>query len=201
MASPWGPAPLLAASAFIPRTTPLPAEVAAAVRRDPTITDAVRQEALAWVEPYGRILARAEAARNADALNEASWAVVVHPGADAFAYERALRQAESACHLDRDNLNYLNTLGVAYYRVGMYQKALATLAQSNKLRRRSDPSDLAFLAMSQHKLGQKEQAQETLVRLRDVMKQPRWAKNAEVQGFLREAEKMLKGKGLDGKSP
>src|SRR5262249_45434482 len=96
MASPQGLAPLLAASAPIPRRTPLPAEVAAAVRRDPTITEPVRQEALAWVEPYGRILARAEAAKNADALNEASWAVVVRPGADAFAYERALREAESA---------------------------------------------------------------------------------------------------------
>jgi WD40 repeat protein len=43
---------------------PLPAaEVAAAVRRDPTITEAVRQKALAQVEPFGRIQVRAEAAR------------------------------------------------------------------------------------------------------------------------------------------
>jgi WD40 repeat protein len=89
MASPQGPAPLLAASALIPGRTPLPAEVAAAVRRDPTITHAVRQQALAWIEPFWRIQVRAEAAKNADALNDASWAVVRQPGADAKADKKA----------------------------------------------------------------------------------------------------------------
>jgi WD40 repeat protein/serine/threonine protein kinase len=55
MASPQAPAPLLVASALLPGRTPLPAEVAAAIRRDPTITDAVRQRALDLVEPYWRI--------------------------------------------------------------------------------------------------------------------------------------------------
>jgi WD40 repeat protein len=55
LASSQGQGPLLAASALLPGRTPLPAEVAAAIRRDPTITDAVRQQALALVEPHGRI--------------------------------------------------------------------------------------------------------------------------------------------------
>jgi WD40 repeat protein len=63
LASPQGQGPLLAASALLPRRTPLPAEVTAAIRRDPTITDAVRQQALAWVEPYGRIHAQQPTAR------------------------------------------------------------------------------------------------------------------------------------------
>jgi hypothetical protein len=75
------------------------------------------------------------------------------------------------------------------------------LVRSNKLRKESDPSGLAFLAMSQHQLGQKEQAQATLARLREVMKQPRWAKNAEAQGFLREAEAVLKTRPASGKGP
>jgi WD40 repeat protein len=62
LSSPLDPGPLLAASALIPGRTPLPVEVAAAVRRDPTITDAVRQQALAWVEQFWRIQVRAEAA-------------------------------------------------------------------------------------------------------------------------------------------
>jgi WD40 repeat protein len=199
MASPWGPAPLLAASALIPRRIPLPAEVAAAVRRDPTITEPVRKAALAWVDRYGRILARAEAAKKADALNDASWAVVLHPGADTSAYERALRQAETACHLDRDNLNYLNTLGVAYYRVGQYQDAIDKLGRCDKLRKESIPDDLAFLAMAQHQLGQKEQARATLERLRLIMKKWQWTANGEAQGFLREAEELLKPKPAIGK--
>jgi hypothetical protein len=71
MASPQGLGPLLAVSALIPGRTPLPEEVAAAVRRDPTITEAVRQQALAWVEPFWRIQVRAKAAKNAEALNAA----------------------------------------------------------------------------------------------------------------------------------
>jgi tetratricopeptide (TPR) repeat protein len=209
---------------------PLPAdEVAAAIRRDPTITEAVRQQALVFwqsevraevvrvVAPlFAKPLLRSEvlAALRADAslrepvrqealklaetfpedaraLNDASWAVVHQPGADAVAYQRALRQAEAACRLGPDNVYYLNTLGVAYYRMGKYQEALDTLGQSDKLQQESIPEDLAFIAMAQHQLGQKEQARTTHARLRETMKQPQWAKKAEAQGFLREAEALL----------
>src|SRR5262249_48091679 len=40
-----------------------PDEAAAAIRRDRTITEAVRQQALAWVEPFWRSHVRYEAAR------------------------------------------------------------------------------------------------------------------------------------------
>jgi WD40 repeat protein len=59
LASPLGQGHMLAASALIPERTPLPSEVAAAVERDPSITEAVRQKALAWVQHFGRIQARA----------------------------------------------------------------------------------------------------------------------------------------------
>jgi hypothetical protein len=61
----------------------------------------------------------------------------------------------------------------------------------------SDPDDLAFLAMVHHKLGQKDQAQATLVRLQDVIRQSQWATNPQAQGFLREAEELLKTKPAD----
>jgi hypothetical protein len=199
MASPWGPAPLLAASALIPGRTPLPAEVAAAIRRDPTITEPVRQQALAWVETFWRIRMRAETARNADALNYASAVVVVNPRADASAYRRALQQAKAACAAMPDDVEYLNTLGIAYYRVGEYKESLDTLERCNKFRNQSMPEDLAFLAMAQHQLGQKERAQATFLRLCETMKQPRWAEDAESQGFLREAEDLLKTKPANGK--
>jgi hypothetical protein len=57
--------------------------------------------------------------------------------------------------------------------------------------------NLAFLAMARHQLGQKGQARETLRRLREVMRQPRWANDAGRQGFLREAEELLQAKGKD----
>jgi WD40 repeat protein/serine/threonine protein kinase len=142
---------------------------------------------------------------NANAPNNASWAVVSQPGADPAAYQRALRQAETACRLAPDNANYLNTLGVAHYRVGDYQKALDTLGRSDKLQKESIkesiPEDLAFLAMAQHQLGQKEQAQATLARLREVLKRPQRAKNAEAQGFLREAAALIDRKTQPEASP
>ena len=58
----------------------------------------------------------------------------------------------------------------------------------------SHPADLAFLAMAQHKLRKKDEAQVTLGRLREVMKNPRWAMDDEVKGFLREAEELIEGK-------
>jgi tetratricopeptide (TPR) repeat protein len=177
----------------------LPEEVAAAIRRDRTITEAVRQQALAWVERFGRIQVRVEAARNAAALNNASAAVVLNPRADASAHRRALQQAKAACAAMPDNVEYLNTLGIAYYRVGEYQESLDTLGRCNKLRNQSNPEDLAFLAMAQHQLGQKERAQATFVRLREIMKQPRWARNAAAQGFLHEAEAVPKTKPAGGK--
>jgi hypothetical protein len=76
------------------------------------------------------------------------------------------------------------------------------LEQSEKLNAMqigTQPADLAFLAMAHQQLGHKEQAQATLVRLRGVMKQSRWAQDAEAQGFLREAEELIAGKAADKK--
>jgi hypothetical protein len=200
-------------------------EVLAAIRADATINHSVRQEALKLAETY---------TENANALNDASWAVVSKPGADPAAYERALRQAEAACRLAPNNAMYLNTLGVAHYRVGKYPEALQTLTRSDLAfafwnwsraksagartvaavaagtgeagpftalacflggtLRYSRPADLAFLAMAQHQLGQKEPAQATLARLRQTMKQPSEAKNVEAQHFLREAEALIDSK-------
>jgi hypothetical protein len=51
--------------------------------------------------------------------------------------------------------------------------------------------NLAFLAMTQHYLGHAKEAQAGLQRLREQMKEPRWAGNAEAHAFLREAEALL----------
>lgn len=56
------------------------------------------------------------------------------------------------------------------------------------------PANLAFLAMAQQQLGKKDEAKATLARLREIMKQERWAKDAEARGFLHEAEGLTEGK-------
>jgi tetratricopeptide (TPR) repeat protein len=162
--------------------------VLAALRKDPTLSAADREFARQVVQTHQE---------DAGALNEAAWKVVKTRDAGRDAYALALRQAEAAVRLDPGTWAPLNTLGVAQYRLGRYADALATLTKSEKLNIAQvgiQPADLAFLAMAQHHLGQKEKAQASLERLREIMKQPRWAKNEEAQGFLREAEALMKEK-------
>jgi WD40 repeat protein/serine/threonine protein kinase len=156
-------------------------------RSDKTIREEVRQKALALAESWRQ---------DPTILNEASWAVVCKPSADASAYRLALRQAEEACRLSPGDGGLLNTLGAAQYRVGLYQQAVDTLARSDQLNairfQGSHPSDLTFLTMANYHLGQTEKAHGYLNRLRETMKKAEWAQNEEAQAFLREAEEVMK---------
>jgi hypothetical protein len=51
--------------------------------------------------------------------------------------------------------------------------------------------DFAFLAMTHHQLGHAKEAEAELQLLRERIKVPRWAQDAQAQGFLREAEELL----------
>jgi Flp pilus assembly protein TadD len=142
-------------------------------------------------------LAQTHSEENPAQLNEDAWKVVKTRNVGKDTYGRALREAQAAVHLAPKDGNILNTLGVAQYRMDRYADALATLTKSDKLNANKEgslPSDLAFLAMTQHQLGKKEEAKTTLRELREVMKQPRWASDTEVSGFLREAEELIEGK-------
>ena len=139
---------------------------------------------------------RADVPEGPEQLNDAAWRVVRERRASPEEYARALEQSVAAVRGAPENGNILNTLGVAQYRTGRYADALATLTKSEKMNATTDgshPADLAFLAMAQHVLGRKKEAQETLERLHDVMKNLRWFKDPEARGFLREAEETLKG--------
>jgi len=129
------------------------------------------------------------------ALNERAWELVKLPNGEMSNYRAALRYSEEGCQLEPENGLSLNTLGVAYYRVGNFEKAIATLLRSHEANKSvvwgSLPADVAFLAMTQHQLGHATEAQAVLSRLRERMKDPRWAKDDEAQGFLREAEALL----------
>jgi len=159
------------------------------IEKDTSLRPEVRQQAVEiakrrWEDPL--------------ILNNLSWGVAAHPGAVPKAYAIAVRQAEAACRLEPDNGLYVNTLGVAQYRVSKYQNALDALKRSDKLNSASkagrQPADVAFLAMANFKLGQKDKSQTLLGELRQLMKQPKWSGNGEAQGFLREAEELLAGK-------
>jgi Flp pilus assembly protein TadD len=162
--------------------------VLAAVRKDPTLDESDREFALKVVLSHRD---------DPVLLNEVAWKVVKARDAGKDDYARALRQAEATVPLAPGEGGVLNTLGVAQYRLGRYADALATLTKSEKLNATgggSHPADLAFLAMTQHQLGKKEEARATLARLREAFKQPQWKGDYESVGFLREAEELLQAK-------
>jgi tetratricopeptide (TPR) repeat protein len=140
--------------------------VAAALRAqpaaDPEIHAASLKVAKTWPE-------------SADRCNNAAWTLVHDPGRPEADYQRGLRLAKSAYRLEPKNVAYLNSLGVAQYRCGLTAEAVATLTRSNDLNKNKEPSDLAFLALAQHGLGQSDNAREALRRLRDLMKDPQWS--------------------------
>jgi Flp pilus assembly protein TadD len=168
-------------------------EVLTALRSDPTLEETDRSFALEVAQSH---------AEDLTALNDAAWNAVKVQGASKDACARALSLADAAVRLSPENGNILNTLGVAQYRAGRYADALTTLMKSEKLnatQKGSPPSDLAFLAMTQHQLGKKDQARATLGRLREAMKQSPWAEDADSTGFLREAEELIEGSGANKK--
>jgi WD40 repeat protein/serine/threonine protein kinase len=172
---------------------PLLAEdVPAAVRRDPTITEAVRQQALRWLASWPE---------NAERLNFASRDVVCGPGASPEAVRQALRFAEAACRLQPRNDIYRSTLGMAQYRAGKYAEALATLTRADQpdaaYPRVFIRSDQAFLAMTHYQLGLKKDAQALLEEFREGLKQWRWSGDSQSQDLLREAEALLAGKKVE----
>jgi hypothetical protein len=156
------------------------------LRDSQTIRSEVRQQVLAWVDWYHE-------ERDPKRYHQASWEVVRQPYLNAFQYSQALRQAETACRLAPKEESYRTTLGVAQYRVDRFQDALATLTRPG-LRNQDIPAGLAFLAMTQCQLDHKAEAQSSLVRLRQVLQEPRWTQDAEMHGFLREAEALIQSR-------
>ncbi len=120
--------------------------------------------------------------------NNVVWTLVFEPGKPDAIYQRGLRLAKAACRLEPDNRQYLDALGMAQYRCGLVAEAIGTLTRSNDLNKETVPSDLAFLALAQHRLGQSEKARSTLGRLRTLLRSPEWAGDEQTPIFLREAE-------------
>ncbi len=163
-------------------------EILAHLRADPVLSEPVRQEALALAERFGE---------SPHYLDRASRAVAGRPGAERSAYDLAVQRAELACRLMPFVGSYQTTLGMAQYRLGKYQEALATLTRADELNQAAQgghaPADLAFLAMARYQMGEKDRAQASLNQLRELVQRPHSPRNEEAQSLLKEAEALLAG--------
>jgi eukaryotic-like serine/threonine-protein kinase len=148
-----------------------------------TIRPRARKLALSLVDGY-----RDE--DNPETYHQESWAVVRQPYLNALQYRFALLQAEHACRLAHDRQEYRTGLGAAQYRAGRFREAIATLEGAEPPHKGS-PAVLAFLAMAHYQLDQREQARADLACLRELLDQPRWAKDAETLDLVHEAQALV----------
>jgi tetratricopeptide (TPR) repeat protein len=164
----------------------LRADVLERLRTLPVMSPSRRQEAIAVAHTYPE---------NPYELDELAWQLVKLPGGEMSGYRKALRYSDAGCQLEPENGGLLNTLGVACYRAGNYEKALDVLSRSDRINALRDkgsvPADLAFIAMAHQQLGHAKEAEAELQLWRERMKDPRWAQDAQAPGFLREAEELL----------
>jgi WD40 repeat protein len=131
-------------------------------------------------------------------LEREAWKVIVTPDMDAQAYRVALAKAEKASSWEPNDPPVLGTLGAARYRAGLYEDALKTLAKAAKMLSDAgevpDPTDLAFKAMTLHKIGRTEEAKAALEQLRQLCKEEQFAEHEEGQTLLAEAEGVIEGR-------
>jgi tetratricopeptide (TPR) repeat protein len=87
--------------------------------------------------------------------NELAWIYVSGPD-QVRNPEKALPLAQKAVALAPTNRNYQNTLGVVYYRLGTFDKAVNTLLGASQpgTAKSTEALNQLFLAMSYHQLGE-----------------------------------------------
>jgi tetratricopeptide (TPR) repeat protein len=130
-------------------------------------------------------------------LNNLAWQMVTGP-VELRDPARGLKLVQLALQKEPNNSHYVNTLGVAQYRNGLYQEAIVTLERSLALSNGgSDAYDLFFLAMCHARLKESKKAHECIDRAVAWIK-GRTSLDAtwpdELRQFQAEAEAVLKEK-------
>ncbi len=128
-------------------------------------------------------------ALDADRLEHESWRLVERSEQASVDYDLGLRAAERACELEPDNVSFQQTLGVAQYRAGLYEAALATLEPVAK--RRNEVHDYAVLAMCYYKLGHRAEALKALHDAKARLAGFKTADDSSVRRFVDEADSLI----------
>jgi tetratricopeptide (TPR) repeat protein len=175
------------------RNLVLTADCLAALDQDRFLNPAFRDAAVRLLRQRGD---------SPELFHDACWKIVVHDDQPKAAYQRAWHFAETAFNLNKNNWKYWTARGIARYRLGNYRDALRSLASADRFSVRSlpligvslgsaQPANVAFLAMTYHRLGRASEAQTTYAKLLELMQLPQHRNDAEVQAFLREATATL----------
>jgi serine/threonine protein kinase/WD40 repeat protein/regulation of enolase protein 1 (concanavalin A-like superfamily) len=164
---------------------PLKSEALAQIDADKTLSQSVRLAAREQVRTFRR---------SADELNNSAWNIVRLPDQPQQDYERGLDYAAEGSQTDSTNLHIWNTIGVAHYRLQQYDAAIVAFNRSIELNAApggTHPEALVFLAMTNHQLGDKQQAEDFLRRGREAINKSAGSRVIECRNYLAEAESLL----------
>lgn len=125
-------------------------------------------------------------------LHDRSCELVDVPGRDRASYRRGRILVLKARNTFPHRTAYLTTLGIAEFRLGNTEAALAHLVDAEQVRtsagQDTPPRAIAFLAMTLHRLGRSSEAKSELDRLRRVVQNDQVTANDAARRFLSEAE-------------
>jgi tetratricopeptide (TPR) repeat protein len=136
----------------------------------------------------------AQLAKDPGDFNVAAWFFATCPEVKLRDPQQALSLAEKAVHAGPNRHDYLNTLGVVYYRLGEHAKAIETLQKAIRTDKTGgSPWDFFFLAMAQWQLGQKEEARKWYHQAVEWMEQrkPQGEALEDLGPFRAEAQELL----------
>jgi WD40 repeat protein/predicted Ser/Thr protein kinase len=139
-------------------------DVAERLRVDATLPDDRRRAALELVRARGDHVGWL----NSDVIRG-----IRNRGLSGSSLELLLRKIERVDRLQPDVAEYVANLGKCRYRAGRYAEALASLARADELRRSAGVAasieDLAFTAMAQWRIGDRQAARRSLRRLEGLV--------------------------------
>jgi tetratricopeptide (TPR) repeat protein len=139
-------------------------------------------------------IARLMASEDADTCNVLAWQLVAHPDPALRDPSRAVALAQRALVLHPIHGGFSFTQGVAHYRAGDWQGAIAALEESNRVRLRGTAHNFFFLAMAHCRLGHADEARDWLQQGIAWM-EAKAPQDEELLRFRAEAETLLAAEG------
>jgi tetratricopeptide (TPR) repeat protein len=132
--------------------------------------------------------------------NNLAWLLALSPGRPKADYEDALRHARKAVGLKPKEYSLANTLALAEYRVGDWERCIAAAERSMTLGAGGGADDRFFLAMARWRKGDKDEARKRFdegVAMTKKASPP----NSEHLQFWKEAAELLGAPGPDAPEP
>lgn len=133
---------------------------------------------------------------NSTLWNNSAWSIVVQPDRSVPQYADALNFANHAVRLVPNRPDFMNTLGVAQYRIGDFKEAIESLKASEELLSAQEPkkselSNAIFMAMAEYRLGNREAAKSLLNQVREIAIKSPTEISSEAEKFIDEAVSLI----------